>query len=122
MNIGFIYGIQTYPPKTGGSIHGYQVAKGLTKRGHRLYSWYYGDEASPYCSHFRGRDLFRFLRKIDVLYVRIHWTQVMCWYDPLQLLLRMGTPTAYEVNGLPDELRYRKAMRRALPGGINTVP
>ena len=107
MNVGFIYGIQTYPPETGGSIHGYQLAKGLTNRGHHLYSWYYGDEASPYCSHFRGRELFRFLRTIDVLYIRIDWGQLMRWRDPLQLLLRAGLPAVHEVNGLPDELRSR---------------
>ncbi len=110
MNIGFIYGIQTYPPETGGSIHGYQLAKGLTNRGHRLYSWYYGDDASPYCSHFRGRELFRFLRAIDVLYIRIDWAQLLRWRDPLQLVLRTRIPTVYEINGLPEEIRYNPGL------------
>jgi glycosyltransferase involved in cell wall biosynthesis len=103
--------MQIYPPNVGGSIHGYQLAKCLTTRGHHLYSWYYGDDENPFCKHFRGRELFRFLRTIDVLYIRIEWAALLRWQDPLQLLLRMRVPSVYEFNGLPDEIRYRSDSR-----------
>lgn len=105
MNIGFVYGMKTYPPGTGGSVHGYQLAKGLTSRGHNLYTWYYDDGESPFCKHFRGREFVKFRRTVDVLYLRINWAQLMRRWDPWQLLIRSGLPTIYEVNGLPDQLR-----------------
>jgi len=106
MNVGFIYGLPLYPPGVGGSIHGYQLAKGLKERGHRLYSWYYGDDESPLVSHFRGRQALRFVRTIDVLYLRVSWSALMCRFARLRWLRLRRLPVVWELNGLPEELLY----------------
>jgi len=105
MNIGFLYGQKTYPPGSGGSVHGYQLAKGLTERGHRLFSWYYGQEDSPFITHFRGRQILRFLWAVDLLYVRINWNSKGTFRTLRRL--RLGKlPVVWELNGLPQELSY----------------
>jgi len=105
MNVGFLYGQRTYPPGSGGSVHGYQLAKGLTERGHRLFSWYYGQDDSPFITHFRGRQILGFLRAVDVLYVRINWDRKGTFRHLRRL--RLGRlPVVWELNGLPQELSY----------------
>jgi len=105
MNIGFLYGQRTYPPGMGGSVHGYQLAKGLTERGHRLFSWYYGQDDSPFITHFRGRQVIQFLRVVDVLYVRVGWESKGTFRHLRRL--RLGRlPVVWELNGLPQELSY----------------
>ncbi|MFW6061339.1 MAG: glycosyltransferase family 4 protein [Planctomycetota bacterium] len=106
MNIGFIYGMPIYPPGMGGSVHGYQLAKGLADRGHRLYSWYYGDDEVPFVHHFRARQLLSFLRKIDVLYVRVSWDPTMYRFRNLRWLRLRRLPVVWELNGLPQENLY----------------
>jgi len=32
MNIGFLYGVRTYPPGVSGSVHGYQLARNLAAK------------------------------------------------------------------------------------------
>jgi len=103
MNIGFLYGQRTYPPRMSGSVHGYQLAKGLTERGHRLFSWYYGQDDSPFITHFRRRQILRFLRAVDLLYVRINWNMKGTFRHLRRL--RLGRlPVVWELNGLPKEL------------------
>jgi glycosyltransferase involved in cell wall biosynthesis len=106
MNIGFIYGMPIYPPGLGGSVHGYQLAKGLAERGHRLMSWYYGDDQIPFVRHLRGRQLLSFLRAIDVLYLRVSWYPTMHRFARLRRLRLSRLPVVWELNGLPQENLY----------------
>jgi glycosyltransferase involved in cell wall biosynthesis len=106
MNIGFMYGVFTYPPRVGGSVHGYQLARGLTNRKHKLYTWYYGNEDYPFCEHFKGREILRFLRTVDVLYMRIEFPHLMEPFKLSRLLFHTPIPTAYEFNALPSEIPY----------------
>lgn len=106
MNIGFIYGLKLHPPGMGGSVHGYQLAKGLARRGHKLFSWYYGDDKSPLVSHYRGRQLLQFLQRIDVLYLRVSWSAVMSRFGWLRWLRLRRLPVVWELNGLPTELLF----------------
>ncbi len=106
MNIGFLYGQKTYPPGLGGSIHGYQLAKNLVARGHCLFSWYYGRDDNLLIHHFRGRQLLSFLRKIDVLYLRVSWSTSMCRLARLRWLRFRRLPIVWELNGLPEEILY----------------
>lgn len=104
MNIGFFYP-KSYPPGMGGSVHGYQLAKGLTERGHRLFSWYYGQDDNPFITHFRGRQIIQFLRAVDVLYVRVGWESKGTFRHLRRL--RLGRlPVVWELNGLPEEVVY----------------
>jgi len=107
MNIGFYYGARIYPPGLGGPIHGYQLAKNLVVRGHRLATWYYGDESNPLCTHLRGRHLLRFIREIDALYIRISWNTALARLSCLRLLRPRGLPVVWELNGLPEEIIYQ---------------
>lgn len=106
MNIGFFYGWKTYPPGTGGSIHGYQLARNLVARGHRLFSWYHGEGDTPYCRHFRGRELLGFLRRADVLYVRTGWHVETRVFKYLRRAGLRRRPIVWEFNGLPEEILY----------------
>lgn len=106
MNIGFIYGVPIWPPGVGGSIHGYQLAKGLAERGHELRSWYYGDEEVPFVRHFRGRQLLAFVHKLDVLYLRVSWNPAMYRFARLRWLRLGQLPIVWELNGLPQENLY----------------
>ena len=127
MNIGFLYG-QTFPPGTGGSVHGYQLAKGLAERGHKLRSWYYGSDSNPYITHYRGRQVAAFLRRIDVLYVRTRW-EARSTFVWLRRLAFRRLPVVWELNGVPEEIlhlpgkrddlaRVNDALRR-LAHGVN---
>lgn len=107
MKIGFIYTLRTYPPATGGSIHGYQLASNLRKRGHRLLTWYCGDSDNPLTEHFRMREVLEYLRLIDVLYIRIGWTADVCRFARLRWLRFRKLPIVWELNGLPEEILFR---------------
>ncbi len=106
-----MYGAFTYPPRMGGSVHGYHLARGLTNRKHKLYTWYYGNEDYPYCKHFRGREVLRFLRTIDVLYVRVELPNLLEHINLLRLLLYTRVPTALEFNALPSEILFHPGAR-----------
>lgn len=115
MNIGFIYGTRTFPPRRAGSIHGYQLSRALAARGHRLFNWYYGDDNNPVVHHFRARQLLRFLRHIDVLYVRVSWTSNTCRFSLLRRAWPWRPPVVWELNGLPEELVYSGEAGSAVP-------
>jgi len=107
MNIGFFYP-KSYPPGMGGSVHGYQLAKGLTERGHRLFSWYYGQDDNPFIRHFRGRRILSFLRRIDVLYVRRECGKPTI-SNHLRRLCFGRLPVVWEFNATPQEHLYAGA-------------
>ncbi len=105
MNIGFMYGTKCYPPGLGGSVHGYQLAKGLAERGHRLYTWYYGSGGHPDVVDLRRREVLKFLRRIDVLYVRGGFGGGGSWRWFRRF--KFGScPVVMELNGLPRELLF----------------
>lgn len=106
MKVGFIYGQKIYPPGTGGSIHGYQLARYLTQKGVRLFSFYWGESKNPWISHFRGRELFKFLSLIDVLYLRVEWNGGPEQFSFLKLLKLFKLPVVWEINGTPEEILY----------------
>jgi len=105
VNIGFLYGRQTYPPGLGGSIHGYQLARGLVNRGHRLFSCFFDSDTNPLIHHFRGRQALKFLRTVDVLYVRLRWDR-RSPFVPLRRLALKHLPVVCELNGVPEEILY----------------
>ncbi len=109
LKIGFIYGIQTYPPAGGGTIHGYQLVENLTNLGHELYSWYYGCSTDPRIRHFRGRDFFKFIQTIDVLYIRISWCSKHNYLSLVRSLPFIKVPVVWELNGTPAELLFKKS-------------
>ena len=117
MNIGFFYGTRIHPPGTGGSVHGYQLARGLAGLGHTLMTWRYDYGGHPDTRHFRTRELPGFLRRVDVMYVRINW-EMQAAYRWL-CRLRLGRlPVVWEANGLPLELLYEGRTPKQVAGAL----
>lgn len=106
MNIGFIYGQKTYPPTSGGSIHGYQLAKNLSELGHTLRSFFFGEDQHPYITHYRARSILRFLWNIDVLYLRAEWNGGPERLAAIKFLAPRRIPVIIEFNGTPNETLY----------------
>lgn len=106
MNIGFLYGLQVHQPGTGGSVHGYQLAKNLADAGHKLLTWFWTDPECSLLTHYRGRELLSFLRTIDVLYIRIEWENNSARSSLLRYLGGKRIPVVWEINGLPEEKTF----------------
>lgn len=106
MNIGFFYGMQTYPPTTGGTVHGYQLVRQLIANGHRLQNWYFGSHDDPDIHNFRGRELMAFLRQTDLAYIRLEWRANSAAISLLRLASLNRLPVVWELNGTPDELLF----------------
>lgn len=106
MNIGILYGMTTYPPSSGGTVHGYQLIKELTKRGHKVMSCYFDHGENPDLKTFRFREILEFLRVIDVLYIRVEWQTSATMYSLLKFATAKRVPVIWEFNGTPNELRY----------------
>lgn len=104
MNIGLIYGMSTYPPSSGGTVHGYQLIRNLRRLGHDISNWYLQSGDNPEVRHYRGRSVIGFVRDIDVLYLRIEWKTAAAALSALRLLKPTGLPVVWEFNGTPREL------------------
>ena len=114
MNIGFLYGLQIHKAGTGGSVHGYQLAKNLADSGHHLYTWYWTDPESHLLTHFRGRQAFTFLKAIDALYIRLEWGGPSAQYPLLRYLSRKRIPVIWEINGLPEEKAFHGSSKEEI--------
>jgi len=107
MNIGFIYG-PSYPPTSGGTIHGYQLASQLHALGHALSNWYFDYGGNPLIRHWQGRQLLSFLTSIDVLYLRIEWRLAPAICTLFGSIPGRRVPVVWELNGTPYETLYNK--------------
>ena len=107
MKIGLMYGMTTYPPSTGGTIHGYQLVKQLAALGHEVVTCFYDHGPHPDLGQLRARQIGRFLRSIDVLYIRAEWQTTSVELSLLRLLRLRRLPVVWEFNGTSDELRYQ---------------
>ena len=102
MNIAFFFNDKIYPPKAGGTVHAYQIASNLTKRGHTVCSIFY-DYPSPMLKNFRRSEFFKFLNFIDVVYVRLHGTFGQELYTLLKVLTFLKKPVVWEINAPLEE-------------------
>lgn len=97
MNIGFFFNGRIYPPKAGGTVHAYQISSQLTKLGHQVSTYQY-DYTAPSLTLYRRRELFKFLKEIDLLYIRVHGELDKEKYSRLKILTGMKLPIVWEVN------------------------
>jgi len=104
MKIGFFY-LQTYPPASGYSPHGYHLIKNLVKRGHTVISCI-GD-GNPDCANYpRSKwGAIQVAREADVLYIRVLCTSPLERATLLKLLRPYSLPVVWEVNAPVEELR-----------------
>lgn len=114
MRIGLMYGMTTYPPSTGGTIHGYQLVHQLAALGHEVSTCFYDHGPHPALTHWRGRQALEFLRRIDVLYLRVEWQTPSVELSLLKLLRWRRLPVVWEFNGTPDELLHQGVGRPAI--------
>jgi hypothetical protein len=107
--IGFLYGMQIDRPRGGGTIHGYQLARHLSALGAQLSSWYFDAGETQLVHGYRGRELLRFVREIDCLYLRIEWSNVSSTLSWLKALRLGALPVIWELNGTPAELQFSES-------------
>ncbi|WP_319405983.1 glycosyltransferase [uncultured Desulfosarcina sp.] len=108
MNIGYVYGFDSFPCAGGGAIHVHNLIAQLTGLGCRIHT--FEPESDPVCSVYpvdeKGVDAF--LSKIDLLYMRMDG-----WYlsqSPLKLkcMDKIGSkPLVWEINSSAEELVIR---------------
>jgi len=103
MQIGYLVNFQWYPPKSGGAVHAYQVATQLMRRGHAINSIYY-DAPAPGLNIFRRRHLMRFIKTVDILYIRTHGAYGFEKFTILKFLKPFSLPVVWEVNAPMEEL------------------
>jgi glycosyltransferase involved in cell wall biosynthesis len=104
VNIGYLYGFPAYPPQGGNATHVYQLVRWFVKRGHVVHT--IGDsQLSLALNHgATAPDVDRFLRSIDLLYVRIDG-----WYlnrSPVKkaAMKRARVPVVWEINAPANEM------------------
>ena len=106
MNIGYLVNFKWYPPQGGGTVHAYQVAHQLARRGHKIKTIFYWHQA-PGLEVYRQRELFKFLRDIDVLYIRLHGDWAFEGWTLLKVLKLFRLPVVWEINSPLEELITR---------------
>lgn len=102
MKIGFIY--YTFYPVTGGaSVHGYNLAKELSKKGYKLYK--INGEPDPYTHRVKKpiSGLFWILANCDLIYIRMDYFLYLRNFVSILTLLT-GTKMIVELNNPSDEL------------------
>lgn len=115
MNIGYLYGFNSYPPQNGGGVHVYNLIKFLNNLGCRIHA--FDPECNPLCKTYAATDdgIRRFIDNIDILCIRIDG-----WYlskSPLKIrcMEEAGTlPIVWEVNATAQEMLKIKLQLQSL--------
>lgn len=105
MNIGYLYGFNSYTRQNGGCIHVYNLIEGLIKLGCGIHT--FDHEQNPQCVTYSVSDegTRDFLHNIDILYIRIDG-----WYlSRSELKLKcmeqaVSQPIVWEINASPQEM------------------
>jgi glycosyltransferase involved in cell wall biosynthesis len=125
MKIGFFYP-DYYPVSASASVHGYQLARGLINKGHKLLTC--TEDKNPECIHYPTTKVgcFKLMRDADILYIRlmnyfehtVMWKLVkpfrlpVVWEINAPLEERMGFATESTRADLLDEIRLQNRKRR----------
>lgn len=110
MKIGFIY-YTFYPVTNGAAVHGYNLAKELSKLGHKLYKL--NGDPDPYTEKKKNRitGLFWMLRNCDVMYIRMDF--FLSFRNLITIIsLLAGKKIVVELNSPSDELHLFGRGRR----------
>ena len=100
MKIGFIY--YTFYPVTGGaSVHGYNLAKELSKKGYKLYK--INGEPDPYTNRLKHPipGLFWIMANCDLIYIRMDYFLYLRNFVSILTLLS-GKKMIVELNNPSD--------------------
>jgi len=102
MNIGYLIKFPWYPPTSGASVHAFQLAQNLVKRGHKLKTISFWNQP-PDLQTYRRRELLKFIREIDVLYMRLHGNWTFEHWTLLKMLRPFRLPVVWEINSPLEE-------------------
>lgn len=105
MNIGHLYGFNSYPPQHGGGIHNYNLVQNLTKLGCKIHTFDY--EKNPECVTYPINDkgVKNFLDNVDLLYIRIDGGSLASSKLKLQCMEQSGDkPIIWEINSTAEEM------------------
>ena len=111
MKIGFFYP-EYYPVTASASVHGYQIARGLVNRGHKLLTCT-GDR-NPDCVQYplTKSGCFKMIRDADVLYIRLmsYFEHAVIW----KLIKPFRLPAVWEINApLEEQLVFAEDSTKA---------
>jgi len=105
MQIGYLFGFNSHPPRTGGAIHVTNLIDQLAALGHHVHTMA-PDRHPRALVHLPSRaGVDSFLADLDVLYVRIDGSAL--FRDPLKRYCmenRCGKPQVWEINAPEDEI------------------
>jgi len=104
MHIGYIYNLKAYPPKGGNHRHVFELIQGFLEFGHQVSVL--GDNTMPGVSNYENNqeDLSKFIRNIDVLYIRIDARSVNQMPGLKVCMQQLGSkPVIWEINAPYNE-------------------
>lgn len=104
MKIAFFHNFNSYKANKGYAVHVQQLTSALMKRGHSILTYFSLDE-TPEFKYYRRRHLFRFLRDIDIIYMRISGNTEN--YTLFKLLRPFSLPIVWEINAPEGEAKIR---------------
>lgn len=105
MNIGHLYGFNSYPPRHGGGIHNYNLVRSLIQLGCKIHTFDY--EKNPECVTYPINDegIQNFLDNVDLLYIRIDGGSLASSKLKLQCMEQSrDKPIIWEINSTAEEM------------------
>jgi glycosyltransferase involved in cell wall biosynthesis len=106
MKIGFLHKVNTTPPRSGGSVHTYQVSQYLARQGYELLAL--ENEQGEQFSHLFPRSwvgLKALIQAADVLYFRIDGKAGWEITSLIPRLIQSNKPVVWEINATLEELQ-----------------
>ena len=97
MNIGYINNFGDYPPKSGSSVHVYQLVKGFLSAGHHVHALQ-GQYPYEHYTRYSMRQALRMVRNVDVLYLRLGGGLRQDVLSILKMFAGRRIPLVWEIN------------------------
>ncbi|MEX2123334.1 MAG: glycosyltransferase family 4 protein [Woeseia sp.] len=108
MEIGYVYGFNSYPPGGGGGVHVYNLVHNLSSMGHKIHAFEPEQNAQCVTYSTTREGIAAFLEAIDLLYVRIDGSFLSRSDLKLRCLKEIRSkPVVWEVNSPTDETLAR---------------
>ncbi len=97
MDIGFFHNYSSDKANTGYQVHVQQLINALVKRGHNILGYFTPDE-NPLIKYYRRRELFKFIKDVDVIYIRASGGYDTERHSRLKYLSGKSLPVIWEIN------------------------
>jgi glycosyltransferase involved in cell wall biosynthesis len=118
VKIGFLHKVNTTPPKSGGSVHTYQVSQYLARRGYQLLTLD-NEQGAQFAQHFprSWAGLKALVNSADLLYFRIDGRTGWELLSLVPGLVNAKKPIVWEVNATLEELNVLPEPKRWIDQG-----